>query len=265
MILIQEAETHESELRKSAEQQFNNTLGADQLIQRNKSTFEPNEGKIQKPEVPRGEGEFQEAPKQDINTLTVVSTHLSNTTAKRRDVAKGLMGQLRKVAEENCADIMAGDFNSSAYRERGKAGVSFIEETWEETLLLPPPGVVPMWGQMKESGDCCGFIIMKKSEPSWRVAKRGCFQLNKDKMQMKATDQAAHFSVYIHLCEAQTFESSARSEFGKNYRKQRRTEIRCERRQKKSQTRSACRDAGRADGPCQWSAEPSMAFLFSSL
>ena len=45
---------------------------------------------------------------------------------------------------ENDADIIAGDFNSSAYRDRGKAGVSSIEETWETTPLIPPPDVVPM-------------------------------------------------------------------------------------------------------------------------
>ena len=45
---------------------------------------------------------------------------------------------------ENDADIIAGDFKSSAYRDRGKARVSSIEETWEKTLLIPPPDVVPM-------------------------------------------------------------------------------------------------------------------------
>ena len=30
-----------------------------------------------------------------------------------------------------------------AYRVRGKAKLSLIEETWEETLPIPPPGVVP--------------------------------------------------------------------------------------------------------------------------
>ena len=45
---------------------------------------------------------------------------------------------------ENDADIIAGDFNSPANRNRGKARVSSIEETWEKTLLIPPPDVVPM-------------------------------------------------------------------------------------------------------------------------
>ena len=74
---------------------------------------------------------------------------------------------------------------------------------------------------MKETEDCCGFTITKKSEPSWRVARRGSFQLNKDKMQIKETDHAAHLPVYMHLCEAQTVERSIRSETAKSYKKQR--------------------------------------------
>ena len=39
-------------------------------------------------------------PKQGNSTDTAVSVHLSNTAAKRRDVAKHPLDQLRKVAEE---------------------------------------------------------------------------------------------------------------------------------------------------------------------
>ena len=88
-----------------------------------------------------------------------------------------------------------------------------IEETREKTLLIPPPDVVPMWCQLKESGDYCGFMITKKSEPSWRVANHGSFQLNKD--------LAAHHPVYMRLSEAQTVERSIRSETAKSYKKQR--------------------------------------------
>ena len=92
-------------------------------------------------------------------------------------------------------------------------GVSSIEETWEKTLLTPPPDVVPTWCQMR-------FQNNKKSESSWRVARHGSFQLNKDKMQIKETAEAAHLPVHIHLCEAQTVERSIRSETAKSDRKQ---------------------------------------------
>ena len=39
------------------------------------------------------------------------------------------------VAEENDADVVAGDFDTSTCRECGKAKMSSIEEAWEKTLL----------------------------------------------------------------------------------------------------------------------------------
>ena len=70
----------------------------------------------------------------------------------------------------------------------------------------------------------CGFTKTKKSEKSWRVARR---------MQIKETDQAAHLPVYIHLCEAQAVERSIRSETAKSHRKQRGINRRREKRRKK--------------------------------
>ena len=156
VIMVQEAETHYHEIITGAEQQFHIYQGAGQLILYNKSTFESEGVKIQ--EEIHGtsiydsfglkyflfKARFRRPPKEGNSTYTAVSAYLSNTTAKRRDVAKQLLGQFRKVAVENDADIIAGDFKSSAYRDRGKAGVSSIQETWEKTLLIPPPDVVPM-------------------------------------------------------------------------------------------------------------------------
>ena len=93
--------------------------------------------------------------------------------------------------------------------------MSSVEEAWEKTLLIPPPDVVPMWGETKEPEDCCGFSKTIKSEPSRRVARQGTFQLNNDKMPVKETGQAAH-PVYIHLCEAQPVERTIRSETAKS-------------------------------------------------
>ena len=76
---------------------------------------------------------FRRSPKLGNGAYTAVSAHLSNTAAKRRDVAEQFLDQLRQVAEINFADIIAGDFDTTAYRERGKAKMSSIGEVWEET------------------------------------------------------------------------------------------------------------------------------------
>ena len=106
---------------------------------------------------------LRRAPRQGKLTYTPASVHLRNTTAKRRGIAKALLGQFKENAELNLVDIIGSDFNTSAYRERGKAKVSSIEEASEETQLIPPPDLVPMWSQMADSGDCGGFILTKKN------------------------------------------------------------------------------------------------------
>ena len=155
VIMVQEAQSHHHEFNTGAEQQFHIYQGAGQLILYNKSTFEPEGVKIH--EEIQGtsiynsfglkyllfKARLRRPPKEGNSTYTAVSAYLSNTTAKRRDVAKQLLGQFRKVAVGNDADIIAGDFKSSARRDRGNSRVSSIEETWETTILIPPPDVVP--------------------------------------------------------------------------------------------------------------------------
>ena len=62
-------------------------------------------------------------------------------------------------------DIIAGNFHFAACRDRGKAQASSIETTRADALLVPLD-LVPKWGQLKDKGDCCGFIITKESVES---------------------------------------------------------------------------------------------------
>ena len=90
-----------------------------------------------------------------------------------------LLGQFREIAVLIDADITGGVFNTSAYRERGKAKLSSLKEAWEETLLMPPPDLVPSWDQIEDSGDWCGFTVTTKNLTNWRKARHGSPQLNK--------------------------------------------------------------------------------------
>ena len=73
---------------------------------------------------------FRRPPKHVDCTCTAVSAHPSNTTAKRRDIAKPLLGLLSKVTGRNNADIIAGDFNTSAYRKTRKVEDELKREAW---------------------------------------------------------------------------------------------------------------------------------------
>ena len=94
------------------------------------------------------------------------------------------------------------DFNTSAYRERGKAKLSSIEEAWGETLVIPPPDLVPMWSQNEDTGDFCGFVVTARNVRNWLVAMHGSHRLNQEKMQMRVTDQGAHRPVSVYFWNA---------------------------------------------------------------
>ena len=133
VIMVQEAGTHYFDIAKDAEQQFHVCQDADQLILCHKKTFEPG-GVKSCEEIPGTlkhdsfglknfmvKTKFRRPAKDETSACVAASANLSNTTAKRRDVAK----RRRNAAEENGADIIAGDFNSATFRERGKEGVLY--------------------------------------------------------------------------------------------------------------------------------------------
>ena len=198
--MVREAETRYQDICKECRAAVSHLPGCrpGHLVSQ-KNTFEPDVVKIQDEILGRSKQDsfgqrdllvksrFRRRPKEGSSTYTADSAHLSNTTATRRDIAKQLLDHLRKVAEKNLADIIAGDSNTAAYRERGKAKVSSTEDVWEETLLIRPQDV----GQMEESGDCCGYMLTRSGEPSWRVARHGSFQLNKERMQINRSCAAS--------------------------------------------------------------------------
>ena len=103
------------------------------------------------------------------------------TWATRSEEGEELQNSFLATSGKSLSVIIGGDLNTSAPCECGKAKVSSIEEAWEETLLIPPPDLVPMWSQMKDSGGCCGFRRTKKNVTNWRVAKHGSLQFTKEK------------------------------------------------------------------------------------
>ena len=58
--------------------------------------------------------------------------------------------------------------------------MSSIEETWEETLVIRPLDVIPMWSQMEDSGDCSGFILTTRNVSNCRVARDGSLQMEEE-------------------------------------------------------------------------------------
>ena len=58
-------------------------------------------------------------------------------------------------------DLVAGDFNGTAWRYRSKDNLSTIDEAFTDCTLLTPPGRTPLWGpgSIRDMwADVCGFL-----------------------------------------------------------------------------------------------------------
>ena len=118
VVPIQEAESHSHEITGIAAEQFHIYEYADQLILLHNNTLAP--GGVKTEEVIPGTSKylmvksmFRRAPREGECMFTLASA-LSNDTAKRRGIAKQLVGQFRRITERNDVDTILSDFNTSA-------------------------------------------------------------------------------------------------------------------------------------------------------
>ena len=74
-------------------------------------------------------------------------------------------------------DLVAGDFNGTAWRCRSRDNISTIEEVLSDCALPTPPGPTPLWGPgsiPNNWADVRGFLkpwlsTISESEQPWRL------------------------------------------------------------------------------------------------
>ena len=66
--------------------------------------------------------------------------------AKKKGIAKELILTLRAIMISQEVDLVAGDFNGTAWRHRGKDNLSTTDEAFMDSILPTPRGSTPLWG-----------------------------------------------------------------------------------------------------------------------
>ena len=156
---VQEAQTVCHEIITNAEQRFHIHQGADQLILFHKNTFKLDGVKIQEefsgtskrdsfwPEIRLGQvkdQEMAEGGEQHVHSRLCTLEQHDSEEARH---CKATFGPARTSRREKpCRRSLQATPTLAAYRERGKAKVSSIEEVWEETLLIRPQDLGEMEG-----------------------------------------------------------------------------------------------------------------------
>ena len=101
--------------------------------------------------------------------------------------------------------MVAGDFNGAAWRKKSvddEPRDSTIEEALAKTNLPTPHGASPPWGPgnvLGEWTDVCGFIKPPNTDVEWQIRGHGAFEINRDVLAIRPTDQSCHHEAWIHL------------------------------------------------------------------
>ena len=99
-------------------------------------------------------------------------------------------------------ELVAGDFNGTAWRCRSKDNISTIDEAFTDCALPTPSGPTPLWGPgsiLDNWADVCGFLKSPGSYRFWKVHKHGAVSIPRKKLGVRPTDQSCHHETWLHL------------------------------------------------------------------
>ena len=136
--------------------------------------------------------------------FTVLCLHICNIFAKKRGIAKKLILTIRTIMTSQHVDLVAGDFNGTAWRNTSMGNLTrnTIEEASSDTNLPTPPGPPPLWGLGSIPdlwSDVCGFLKPPESHQSWKVRKHGAFAIPRKTLGLRDQDRSSHHETWLHL------------------------------------------------------------------
>ena len=145
---------------------------------------------------------FRRSPVSGQKSCTVLSLHISNIYAKKKGIAKKLFLTLCAIMISQGVDLVAGDFNGTAWRCRSRNNLSTIDEAFTDCALPPPPGPTPLGvpGSIPDTwADVCGFLKPPGSDRFWKEHKHDAFSTPRKSLGLRPTDQSCHHETWLHL------------------------------------------------------------------
>ena len=108
-----------------------------------------------------GRASFRRSPVSGQKCFTVLSSRINNNYAEKKGTAKKFILTIRAIMISQEVDLVAGDFNGTAWRCRSKDNLSTLDEAFTDCALPTPPGPTPLWGPGSIPDnwtDVCGFL-----------------------------------------------------------------------------------------------------------
>ena len=145
---------------------------------------------------------FRRAAVSGQKFFTVLPLHISNIYAKKKGITKKLILTLRAIMISQEVDLVAGDFNGTAWRCRSRDNLSTIDEAFSNCALPAPRGPTPLWGPgsiPNNWADVCGFLKPPDSQRFWKVNKHGAFSIPRKALGLRPNDQSCHHETWLRL------------------------------------------------------------------
>ena len=121
---------------------------------------------------------------------------------QEKGIAKKIVQTMRAIMISQDIDLVAGDFNATAWRSRSRDNPSTIDEVFSDCALPTPPGPTPLWepGSIPNKwADVCGFLKPPGSQRFWKVSKHGAFSIPRKALGLRPNDQSCHHETWLHL------------------------------------------------------------------
>ena len=99
-------------------------------------------------------------------------------------------------------DLVAGDFNGTAWRSSNRCNRSTIEEAFSDRHFLTPPCSTPLFGPVSIPDlwtDVCGFLKPADSDRYWKARKHGAIGIPHKALGLRDHDRSSHHETWLHL------------------------------------------------------------------
>ena len=99
-------------------------------------------------------------------------------------------------------DVVAGDFNGTAWRCSNRENISTIDEAIPDSALLTPSGPTSLWGPSSIPNNwaaVCGFLKPPVSDLFWKVRMHGAFSVPRKTLGLRPKGQSCHHETWLHL------------------------------------------------------------------
>ena len=147
---------------------------------------------------------FRRPPLSGQKTFTVLSLHFSNIYAKKTgSLPKKLIFTIRAITIGQQIDVVACDFNGTAWRCSNRDNISTIDEAFAELCIANAAVALHHCGdedRFQTTGlTSVGSLKPLGSDRYCKVRMYGAFSIPRKSLGPRPTDQSCHHETWLHL------------------------------------------------------------------